>query len=75
VPQVEYADLAGLSAERVDEIKRRGCLVIRNVVDDAEATRWRHELEEFAKVNPAAEGKCCLRTPNSKQLTFYDRIS
>lgn len=53
---MEYAELSQLSKEQTDTIKRRGCVLIKNVVDDAEAAGWRKELEEYAKANPKAEG-------------------
>ncbi|TCD66348.1 hypothetical protein EIP91_001452 [Steccherinum ochraceum] len=52
VPQVEFSQLQQLSAEEIATIRQRGCVVIRNVVDDAEATGWRKELQEFVKSNP-----------------------
>lgn len=45
-----------LSAEEVNTIKRRGCVVIRDIVDDEKAIAWRESLREFVRVNPV-EGK------------------
>jgi hypothetical protein len=56
VPQVEFSELDTLSPQQVDTIKRRGCVLIRNVVDDSEAIKWREELQEYVKSNPDAEG-------------------
>jgi hypothetical protein len=39
-----------------DNIRRRGCVVIRNVVDDADATAWKDELKQYVTKNPV-EGK------------------
>ena len=36
----------------MDEIKRKGCIVIKNVVDDAEAAEWREDLQAYVKANP-----------------------
>ncbi|KAH8091346.1 DUF1479-domain-containing protein [Cristinia sonorae] len=52
VPQVEFAQLGKLSAEEVENIRRKGCVVIRNVVDDSEAEGWRRELQDFVRANP-----------------------
>lgn len=38
-------------------IKRKGCLVIRDVVDDAQAREWKTTLDEFVKINPTADGE------------------
>ncbi|CAL1716090.1 unnamed protein product [Somion occarium] len=51
VPQVEFSDLPNLSQEQIEAVKRRGCVVIRNVVDDAEAQSWRNDLKEYVTVN------------------------
>ncbi len=37
-------------------IKKRGSVVIRDIVDDEKAIAWRESLREFVKVNPV-EGK------------------
>jgi hypothetical protein len=37
IPEVEYAELVqGLSESRAEEVKRRGALVVRGVVDEAQ---------------------------------------
>ncbi|KAK7037759.1 hypothetical protein VNI00_010720 [Paramarasmius palmivorus] len=52
IPQVNFSDLSSLPASRVEEIKRKGSVVIRDVVDDAQAAAWKRELDEFVKKNP-----------------------
>ncbi|KAI0045073.1 DUF1479-domain-containing protein [Auriscalpium vulgare] len=56
IPQVQFADLASLSGEQIDNIKRRGCVVIRDVVDDEEVAGWKSSLDEFVKANPDVPG-------------------
>ncbi|TFK73248.1 DUF1479-domain-containing protein [Pluteus cervinus] len=56
IPQVNFADLDKLGPEQVDEIKRKGSVVIRDIVDDSEALAWKASLEEFIRVNPDVEG-------------------
>ncbi|KAF9460315.1 DUF1479-domain-containing protein [Collybia nuda] len=56
IPHVSFADLDKLSEEELENIKRRGTVVIKDVVDDAEAIQWRLSLEEFIKANPDVEG-------------------
>ncbi|THH13880.1 hypothetical protein EW146_g6392 [Bondarzewia mesenterica] len=56
IPQVKFEDLNKLSQEEIDNIKKRGCVVIRDVVDDVEVSAWKKSLEEFVKANPEVPG-------------------
>ncbi|KAH0585537.1 hypothetical protein J132_07648 [Termitomyces sp. J132] len=56
IPQVNFADLDKLEEEEVNKIRRRGSVIIRDVVHDAEAIRWKTQLEEFVKTNPDVIG-------------------
>ncbi|KAJ6596183.1 hypothetical protein DFH09DRAFT_1134327 [Mycena vulgaris] len=56
IPQVSFADLDKLSEAQIADIKRKGTVVIRDVVDDTQAREWKDSLEEFIKANPQAEG-------------------
>ncbi|KAJ6590858.1 hypothetical protein B0H10DRAFT_2179341 [Mycena sp. CBHHK59/15] len=56
IPQVAFEDLGKLSQAQKDEIKRKGSVVIKDVVPDQEAMAWKVGLEEFVKANPQAEG-------------------
>jgi hypothetical protein len=49
-----------LPPEKIAEIKRKGSVVIKDVVDDAEAIAWKDALEEFVKVNKGIEGQLNL---------------
>ncbi|KAJ8469327.1 hypothetical protein ONZ45_g16928 [Pleurotus djamor] len=51
IPQVNFADLENLDQEQVAAIKRKGCVVIRDVVDDDEVVGWRQALENFVNQN------------------------
>lgn len=51
VPQVDFADLQTISPEVVAEMKRRGCVLIRNVVADADAVAWRKALQAYVSTN------------------------
>jgi hypothetical protein len=57
IPQIKFDDLETLSAEQVSTIRRRGCVVIRDVIDDDTVIGWRESLKEFARTNPGVEGK------------------
>ncbi|KDR78729.1 hypothetical protein GALMADRAFT_137740 [Galerina marginata CBS 339.88] len=56
IPQVNFADLQRLSKEELDKIKRRGTVVIKDVIPDEQAIKWKEELKEFVRANPTAEG-------------------
>ncbi|RDB26364.1 Uncharacterized protein YbiU [Hypsizygus marmoreus] len=56
IPQVNFEDLDKLSREEIERIKRRGSVVIKDVVPDAEAIQWKDALEDFIKSNPDVEG-------------------
>ncbi|KAG6914834.1 hypothetical protein DXG01_015055 [Tephrocybe rancida] len=56
IPQINFADLNKLTAEQIATVKRRGSVVIRDVVPDAEAILWKQQLKDFSKANPDAIG-------------------
>ena len=45
-----------MKPEEVEYIKKRGVVLIKNVVDDAQAVSWREDLKNYVKTNPV-EGK------------------
>ena len=51
IPQISFDSLDSLSQDEIEKIKRRGSVLIRDVVDDAQAAQWKDELKEFVKVN------------------------
>ncbi|KAJ6596049.1 DUF1479-domain-containing protein [Mycena sp. CBHHK59/15] len=63
---VSFADLANLTETQIDDIKRKGTVVIKDVVDDAEARAWKTSLEEFIEANPHADG-----FPEDKKQFFH----
>ncbi|KAH7928102.1 DUF1479-domain-containing protein [Leucogyrophana mollusca] len=56
IPQVKFEDLEKLTPEQVDVIRRKGSIVIKDVVPDDEAAGWKTALEDFIKANPHVEG-------------------
>ncbi|KAJ7824584.1 hypothetical protein B0H14DRAFT_3728287 [Mycena olivaceomarginata] len=56
IPQVSFADLDQLSEAQIADIKRKGTVVIKDVVDDDQARAWKASLEEFVKANPQSDG-------------------
>ncbi|GJJ13653.1 hypothetical protein Clacol_007909 [Clathrus columnatus] len=57
IPQVDFSELNTLSPEKIAEIKKCGCMVIRNVVDDEEVIQWKQAVKEYATANPSIPGK------------------
>ena len=51
IPQISFNSLDSLSQDEIEKIKRRGSVLIRDVVDDAQAAEWKDELKEFVKAN------------------------
>ena len=64
IPQIDFNSLGSLSQDEVEKIKRRGSVLIRDVVDDAQAVEWKEELKEFVKVNDerGVEGNSQFKT-------------
>ncbi len=62
IPQIDFADLDSLPAEKLEEVKRKGCVVVHDVVDDVQALSWKKSLEEFVKANPDVDGKTVVYT-------------
>ena len=51
IPQINFNSLDSISQDEIEKIKRRGSVLIRDVVDNAQAVKWKDELKEFVKVN------------------------
>ncbi len=51
IPQIEFSRLDQVSEADKAHIRQRGCLVIRNVFDDARATDWNQQAADYFEVN------------------------
>lgn len=56
VPIIEFNDIQEITTDRLDQLRRRGTFVLRNVVPRPEASKWRDELHQWIAANPNAEG-------------------
>ncbi|KAG1737148.1 uncharacterized protein EDB91DRAFT_491525 [Suillus paluster] len=56
IPQVHFQYLDILVPEQLDDIRRKGSIVIHGVVEESEAACWKTALEDFIKANPHVEG-------------------
>ncbi|KAG6256929.1 hypothetical protein E4U23_000081 [Claviceps purpurea] len=52
IPQVEFTHLDTGLCELKDEIKKRGVVVVKGVVPEAEARAYKEEVEEYVRKNP-----------------------
>ena len=55
VPQVEFGQLDRVTEAQKDHIRQRGCLVIRNVFDDARVDAWTADLSKYLETNDYLE--------------------
>ena len=58
IPQINLSSLDKISQDQIEKIKRRGSVLIRDVVDDTQAVEWKDELKEFIKVNDERGIEC-----------------
>ncbi|RXW25498.1 hypothetical protein EST38_g297 [Candolleomyces aberdarensis] len=56
IPQVKFKDLDNLDVATIENIRRVGTVVIRDIVDDPDAIKWREELKTFVKEHPEVDG-------------------
>ncbi len=55
VPQVEFGELDRVTDAQKHHIRQRGCLVIRNVFDDARVDAWTEDLSKYLEANDYLE--------------------
>ena len=70
MPEVGLTELDALSPERIKEIRDKGCLVIRDVVDDQEARTWQAWLRDYVSKNPVP-GRCSRFLAHTAELTSF----
>lgn len=56
IPQVEFSNLDSGIASLKGEILKRGAVVVRGVVPEAEARAYKDEVEDYVKTNPWTRG-------------------
>jgi hypothetical protein len=57
IPEVAYSTLKNKNDTTwMGEVKKRGVIVIRDVVSDEEALGWKQEVKEYIKANPQVKG-------------------
>lgn len=51
IPEIEYSEFAGLSAEGKQEMRDAGCFVVRGVIDKEVADGWFKDLKGYIADN------------------------
>ncbi|TFK34927.1 DUF1479-domain-containing protein [Crucibulum laeve] len=64
IPQITFDQLATLKPEEIERFKRRGAVVIKDVVDDQVAESWKAEMEHTIKTDPV------VRIPPDNSVFF-----
>ncbi|TGO80029.1 hypothetical protein BELL_0016g00030 [Botrytis elliptica] len=58
IPSVTFKDVyeKNVSEEQLKDMRDKGALVIRGVVDETTARRYKQEVEDYVKLNPSTKG-------------------
>ncbi len=51
IPEINFNDLSNYNEENINQIKRRGCLVVRNVFKKNQIDQWNKDLENYIDSN------------------------
>ncbi|KAK0490689.1 hypothetical protein IW261DRAFT_1413180 [Armillaria novae-zelandiae] len=68
IPQAKFSEFQSLPADKIAEIRRKGCLVIKDIADDEQVIAWKNPLEDFISNNPDIDGF----PPDDKQHTILN---
>lgn len=60
IPEIEFRDIrngdAAAATRFREEVRKRGVAVVRNVVEDKEALKWKEDIRSYIKANPSTKG-------------------
>ncbi|KAJ1307001.1 hypothetical protein OPQ81_007981 [Rhizoctonia solani] len=56
IPEISYAQIERGDKSWHDEVRKRGSVVVRDVVNDAEAIEWKQQVLEYVRENPQVKG-------------------
>ena len=69
IPQIDAKELlGGLSDEKVEEVRRRGVVVVKGVVPEDEARGYKEEVQEYVRKNPHTKGQSSIPANISSTL-------
>ncbi|GLA53892.1 hypothetical protein AnigIFM63604_011196 [Aspergillus niger] len=57
VPTIDFKDIKTASKDFRRELRKRGVAVVRGVIPEAEARRYKEEIEEYVRANPQTRGE------------------
>lgn len=66
IPQVRFDKLEGDLRGLKEEIKKRGTVVVKGVIPEAEARAYKEEIEEYVRKNPSTRGETLDTTTTSE---------
>ncbi|KAG8960140.1 hypothetical protein FRC03_007005 [Tulasnella sp. 419] len=55
VPEVAFSNMVG-TEEWKNEVRKRGVVVVRDVIDDEEVLGWKQQLRDYIEANPQVKG-------------------
>lgn len=73
IPEIDFKDLDNPSEEFSSQLRSRGVAVVRGVVSEEEALKWKEDLREYVRQNPQTKGKHAFR--NELYFTCAKSIS
>lgn len=53
---MDFSALSSLDSEKIAEIKRTGCVVVRGVIDEPTALGYKQSLRDYVEANPDVRG-------------------
>ncbi|QRV89101.1 hypothetical protein RhiJN_17119 [Ceratobasidium sp. AG-Ba] len=56
IPEVSFAELERGNTSWHDEVRKRGSVVVRDVIEDSEALGWKQQVRDYVKSNPQVKG-------------------
>lgn len=59
IPEIDFKDIDNAPEAFSKELRKRGVAVVRDVVPEQEALRWKEDLREYIRENPQTKGMRC----------------
>jgi hypothetical protein len=56
IPQIEFRDIDKSSDSFIRDLKRRGVGVVRGVVDESTALKYKSDVQDYIRANPSTKG-------------------
>ena len=72
IPSIEFDDIESSLVSHSSEIRKRGVVVVRNVIPEMEARAYKDEIEEYVRHNPSTRG---TNTTRGNGYSKYRKIT